>query len=126
MSSLKKSVKKFVLDAHKAHEYAKSDLLKAISNNQLTGTFGAVHVDNAMRAESLVNALPLTPEYLESDDFANVSEEKFRDWAIDLHRGVKSRSDEIALNGFDPKYAWSLSGVSQLRVFLERALAEHA
>lgn len=125
MSTLKKSVKSFVMDAYKAHENAKADLLKTVNNNQLTGTFGQVYVDDLMRAESLVNQFPLTPEYMDGEEFANTSEEEFRVWLVDFHRGLKARESEELVKGFDPKRAWYLSGASQLRVFLERTLAQY-
>lgn len=127
MITLKKAVKNFIVDARKAHEHAKADLLKAIDNQNLTGTFGDAYIDEVKRTESVVNqiAMTLTPEYLESEEFANTSEEEFRTWLVDFNNGLRAREDEHASRGFNQKHAWVLSGMSQVRVFLDRALKNY-
>ncbi len=123
MSTLKSAVKKFITDAHAAHSDAKAQLCKIMDYNELTGPFGQACIDDARRAESLVKACPMTPEYMENQEFNDLTDDEFRVWMTELWKGLKSNEADALSKGFDFKNAWSLSGALQVRVFLDKALA---
>jgi hypothetical protein len=116
----KQLIKDFVSNAFKDHEKAQNELIEQIKNNQLTGTFGPSHVEHVQRTESLIKALDYTPEFIESDDFNETSDEKIKEWAKHSYESVKRRENDYLRGGISSKDIYVLSGVAQYRAFLEK------
>jgi hypothetical protein len=116
----KQLLQDFVSNAFKDHEKAQNELIEQIKNNQLTGTFGPSHVEHVQRTESLIKALDYTPEFIESDDFNETSDEKIKEWAKHSYESVKRRENDYLRGGISSKDIYVLSGVAQYRAFLEK------
>ena len=116
----KQLLQDFVSNAFKDHEKAQNELIEQIKNNQLTGTFGPSHVEHVQRTESLIKALDYTPEFIESDDFNETSDEKIKEWAKHSYESVKRRENDYLRGGISSKDVYVLSGVAQYRTFLEK------
>jgi hypothetical protein len=116
----KQLLQDFVSNAFKDHEKAQNELIEQIKNNQLTGTFGPSHVEHVQRTESLIKALDYTPEFIESDDFNETSDEKIKEWAKHSYESVKRRENDYLRGGISSTDIYVLSGVAQYRAFLEK------
>ncbi len=116
----KQLLQDFVSKAFADHEKAQRELIEQVKNNQLTGTFGPAHIEHAQRTESLIKALDFTPEFIDSDEFDELTDEQISNWVKSSYESNKRRENDYLRGGISTKDIYALSGVSQYRVFLEK------
>lgn len=110
----------FTIEAFKEHEKVKQELIEQIQKNQLTGTFGQGHIDHTKRTESLIKALDLTPDFIEGEEFAKLTDSQIQEWIEGSYNSLKRRENDYLRGGISERDMYQLSGVAQYRVFLEQ------
>jgi hypothetical protein len=116
----KQALKDFTIRAFADHDKAKKELIEQVEKNQLTGTFGPGHVEHVQRTESLIRALDLTPEFVNGDEYENLTLDEIQGWIEGSYRSMSNREKQYLHDGISTRDVYSLSGVSQYRIFLEQ------
>jgi len=116
----KQALKDFTLRAFADHEKARKELIEQLEKNQLTGTFGAGHVEHVQRTESLIKALDLTPEFVNGDEYEGLTLDETQEWIESSYRSLSNREKQYLHDGISTRDVYSLSGVSQYRIFLQQ------
>jgi DNA-binding protein YbaB len=116
----KQALKDFTIRAFDDHENARQELIEKLEKNQLTGTFGPGYVEHVQRTESLIKAIDLTPEFVNGDEYENLTLDEIQEWIEDSYRSLSNREKQYLHDGISTRDVYSLSGVSQYRIFLEQ------
>ncbi len=116
----KQALKDFTLRAFADHEKARKELIEQLEKNQLTGTFGPGHVEHVQRTESLIKALDLTPEFVNGDEYESLTLDEIQEWIEGSYRSLSNREKQYLHDGISTRDVYSLSGVSQYRIFLQQ------
>jgi hypothetical protein len=102
---------------------AQESLIEAITNLNLTGTFGEAKINDVKRLEATILCLPVAEvSYFDSDGFKNTNDKEIYDWLMEVHDSLIRREHQLFVAGLDVKQHWEASGVMQAKAELKRSL----
>ncbi len=122
------NIKTFILEANQAHADAKKAVIEHINNNQTScNTFAREAYKTLMRAESLVRALNLTPDYVHSNSFdVTLTDEAQADELIkhltEYRDDLARQEARLVSKGLNEESVWELSGLTTYRSHLDLIL----
>lgn len=119
--SVKEQLIAFVTNAHAIHNSNKAKAIEVIRLDS-SCNFGIQVYENAQKSESLVSAINLSLDYINSSEFKAISEEEIKD--ILAKKAVELIDLEIrhVLDGFSNLEMILLTGFSRYRAFINSAL----